>query len=365
MISNIVRTFIADHPEDLTDGKLRVAIGGGAGFIGSHIAKQLMADGCYVICSDWKDNEFMKPEEFCNEFHKVDLRVLENCLKVTAGCKHVYNLAADMGGMGFIVSNQSVLLYNNTMISFNMLEAARQNHATRYFYSSTACVYNEALQTDPNNPGLREDMAWPARPQDTYGLEKLYAEEMCIAYAKDFNIKTRMARYHNVYGPRGTWKGGREKVPAAFCRKAVVSTTEFEVWGDGKQTRSFMYIDDCVEGSIRFLLSECPEPMNLGTDEMIDMNDFAKLTMGFSGKDLPLKHIPGPEGVRGRNSDNTMIKEKLGWAPSISLHDGIKQTHAWIKQQVESEVTAGGSASAYSSSEVVVQVTDTLDELTK
>ena len=264
--------------------------------------------------------------------------------------------------MGFIVSNQAVLLYNNTMISFNMLEAARQNGAKRYFYSSTACVYNEALQLDPNCSALREDMAWPARPQDTYGLEKLYAEEMCLAYAKDFPIKTRMARYHNVYGPRGTWKGGREKVPAAFCRKACVSTTEFEVWGDGKQTRSFMFIDDCVEGSIKIMLSDCAEPLNLGTDEMIDMNEFAKLVMSFEGKNLPIKNIPGPEGVRGRNSDNTMIKAKLGWAPSISIKDGVKWTCAWIKTQIEME-TSSGRGGNYSTSEVVVQVTDTLDKI--
>lgn len=317
-----------------------------------------------MIAADWNENEFMKPEEFCNEFHKVDLRILEQCLKVTKGCHHVYNLAADMGGMGFIVSNQSVLLYNNTMISFNMLEAARQNGATRYFYSSTACVYNEALQTDPENPGLREDMAWPARPQDTYGLEKLYAEEMALAYAKDFPVKTRVARYHNVYGPNGTWKGGREKVPAAFCRKACVSTTEFEVWGDGKQTRSFMFIEDCVEGSIRIMLSDCEEPLNLGTDEMVDMNEFAKICMECEGKDLPLNHVTGPMGVRGRNSDNNMIKEKLGWAPSISIRDGIKRTHAWIKKQIELDLAASGKdASSFATSEVVVQVTDTLDEL--
>jgi GDP-D-mannose 3', 5'-epimerase len=291
----------------------------------------------------------MTPDEFCHEFHKVDLRLLENCLKVTSGCQHVYNLAADMGGMGFIVSNQSVLLYNNTMISFNMLEAARQNHAKRYFYSSTACVYNEALQTDPEN---------------TYGLEKLYAEEMAIAYAKDFPIKTRVARYHNVYGPRGTWKGGREKVPAAFCRKAYVSKTEFEMWGDGLQTRSFMFIDDCVNGSIRIMLSDCCEPLNLGTDEMVNMIEFAKLAMSFAGKDLPIKHIPGPMGVRGRNSDNTMIKAKLGWAPSISIKDGLKVTYEWIKQQVDAEV-ASGATTNFATSEVVVQVTDTLDALKK
>ncbi len=347
------------------DGKIRVCVGGGAGFIGSHIAKNLMNQGCYVVCADWVHNEFMKPEDFCNEFHLLDLRILENCLKVTTGCQHVYNLAADMGGMGFIVSNQAVLLYNNTMISFNMLEAARRNGARRYFYSSTACVYNEALQTDPANPGLREDMAWPARPQDTYGLEKLYAEEMAIAYMKDFPIQCRVARYHNVYGPNGTWKGGREKVPAAFCRKAVVSTTEFEVWGDGKQTRSFMYIDDCVEGSIRIMLSDCKEPLNLGTDEMLSMNEFAALAMNMEGKQLPIKHIPGPEGVRGRNSDNTMIKAKLGWAPSISLRDGIYLTHKWIKQQIEIEKTKGVDVSVFAFSKVVVQVTDSLDTIGK
>jgi len=364
LVGKIVQQFISEHPEELVNGKLKVCVGGGAGFIGSHIALHLKKEGCYVICADWKDNEFMQPAEFCDEFHKVDLRLLENCLAVTTGCQHVYNLAADMGGMGFIVSNQAVLLYNNTMISFNMLEAARQNGAKRYFYSSTACVYNEALQTDPANPGLKEDMAWPARPQDTYGLEKLYAEEMCLSYAKDFTIKTRMARYHNVYGPKGTWKGGREKVPAAFCRKAVVSTAEFEVWGDGLQTRSFMFIDDCVEGSIRILLSDCAEPLNLGTDEMVDMNEFAHIAMSFEGKNLPIKHIPGPQGVRGRNSDNTMIKAKLGWAPSIAIRDGMKKTHAWIKEQVDNELRSGSTLD-FSKSEVVIQVTDTLDELKK
>jgi GDP-D-mannose 3',5'-epimerase len=358
----LIPEFKARHPEEFVDGKLKVCVGGGAGFIGSHIAKQLKAEGCYVIAADWNRNEFMKEDDFCDEFHEVDLRILENCLKVTAGCQHVYNLAADMGGMGFIVSNQSVLLYNNTMISFNMLEAARSNKASRYFYSSTACVYNEDLQTDPDCPALNESMAWPARPQDGYGLEKLYAEEMALAYAKDFPLKARIARYHNVYGPRGTWKGGREKVPAAFCRKAVVSEKEFEIWGDGKQTRSFMFIDDCVKGSIMIALSDVDIPLNLGSDEMIDMNAFAKVAMSFEGKDLPLKHIPGPEGVRGRNSDNTLIKEKLGWAPSITIKEGLEKTVAWIREQIRAE---DSDASAYASSEVVQQVTDTLDQLKK
>ena len=190
---------------------------------------------------------------------------------------------------------------------------------------------------------------------------------MALAYAKDFPIKTRIARYHNVYGPRGTWKGGREKVPAAFCRKAAVSTEFFEVWGDGKQTRSFMFIEDCVEGSIRIMLSDCAVPLNLGTDEMVDMNEFAHIAMSFAGKNLPIKNIPGPEGVRGRNSDNTMIKAKLGWAPSIPIRVGLLQTFNWISEQIENEKRAQGSTSvnAYGSSEVVVQVTDTLDALKK
>lgn len=354
--------FKAAHPEESTDGVVKVCIGGGAGFIGSHIARALKAEGCYVVCADWNDNEFMQPSEFCDEFHKVDLRSLDNCLKVTAGCHHVYNLAADMGGMGFIESNQSVLLYNNTMISFSMLEAARQSGAKRYFYSSTACVYNEALQLDPNNPGLTEDMAWPARPQDTYGLEKLYAEEMCLAYAKDFPVKTRVARYHNVYGPRGTWKGGREKAPAAFCRKAICSTTEFEMWGDGLQTRSFMFIDDCVEGSIRIMLSDHDKPLNLGTDEMVSMNEFCAMAQSYENKNLPIRHIPGPQGVRGRNSDNTLIKKYIGWAPSIKTVDGLRETYFWIKSQVEAERAAGNNTD-YATSKVVVQTTDSLEAM--
>ena len=233
----------------------------------------------------------------------------------------------------------------------------------RYFYSSSACVYNDDLQLDPENPGLKEGDAWPAKPQDTYGLEKLYAEEMGIVYGRDFGIKFRCARFHNVYGPRGTWKGGREKAPAAFCRKAVCATTEFEMWGDGKQTRSFMFIDDCVQGIQKIMDSDCEQPLNLGSDEMIDMNDFAKLALSFESKNLPIKHIPGPEGVRGRNSDNQMIKEKLGWAPSIPVAEGLKKTYFWIKEQVEKDKAAGIDITKLGTSEIVVQTTDDLDEL--
>ncbi|CAN0068962.1 unnamed protein product [Discosporangium mesarthrocarpum] len=241
-----------------------------------------------------------------------------------------------------------------------MLEAARENRCKRYFYASTACVYNEDLQLDPSNPGLKESDAWPAKPQDTYGLEKLYHEQMCLAYARDFNIKTRVARYHNVYGPQGTWKGGREKAPAAFCRKAIVSTDEFEMWGDGEQTRSFMFIEDCVEGTIRIMESNYDQPLNLGTEEMVSMNEFAKIAMSFEGKSLPIKRIPGPMGVRGRNSDNTLLKEKLSWAPVISIRQGLEKTYYWIKKQIEAEAAAGVKNN-YATSEVVLQTTESLN----
>lgn len=255
----------------------KVCVGGGAGFIGSHIAKRLKEAGYKVTVVDWKENEFMEKDEFCDEFILDDLRKLEVACRACKDCLQVYNLAADMGGMGFICSNESVLSFNNTSISMNMLEAARRNKCRDFFYSSSACVYNEAKQEDPENPGLIESDAWPARPQDMYGLEKLYAEEMALAYGRDFPLNIRIARFHNIYGPRGTWKGGREKAPAAFCRKAITSEKEFEIWGDGLQTRSFTYIDDCVEGVLRLTFSDCNVPINMGQMEMVDMNEFAKM----------------------------------------------------------------------------------------
>eukprot|EP00941_MAST-03F_sp_MAST-3F-sp1_P000156 g156.t1 len=317
----------------------KVCVCGGAGFIGSHLAMRLKNEGWYVVCVDWKRNEFMKEEEFCNEFIHGDLRDLEVCKRATSnGVVDVYNMAADMGGMGFIQSNHSLILYNNMMISFNVAEASRLNGVKRLFYCSSACVYPENLQ-EAETVGkagvpLKEDMAWPAQPQDAYGLEKLVTEELLMHYQKDFGIKCRIARFHNIYGPRGTWRGGREKAPAAFCRKACVSTDSFEMWGDGKQTRSFCYIDDCVEGVLRIMNSNYSKPLNLGSDEWITMNEMAKLAMSFAGKNLPMNHIPGPEGVRGRNSDNTLIKEVLGWAPSIKLRDGLRRTYEWIANEV-------------------------------
>jgi GDP-D-mannose 3',5'-epimerase len=343
----------------------KVCVGGGAGFIGSHIAKRLKENGYKVTVVDWKKNEFMENDEFCDEFILDDLRKLEVACKACEGCTQVYNLAADMGGMGFIVSNESVLAFNNTAISMNMLEAARRNKVKDFFYASSACVYNEAKQEDPENPGLIESDAWPARPQDMYGLEKLYAEEMALAYGRDFDINIRIARFHNIYGPRGTWKGGREKAPAAFCRKALTSTEHFEMWGDGKQTRSFTFIDDCVEGVLRLTFSDCDVPINLGSTEMVDMIEFANIALSFEDKKLPIKHIEGPMGVRGRNSNNKLILEKLGWEPTIAIKEGLRKTYFWIKEQIEADQAAGKDASAYSHSEIVQQVDDSLMQLGK
>ena len=293
---------------------------------------------------------------FCNEFHLADLRLFDNCAKVVAGCDHVFNLAADMGGMGFIQSNHSVIMYNNTMISFNVLEAARIAGISRFFYASSACIYPEGkqLDTEVEGGGLLEEWAWPAQPQDAYGLEKLVSEELAIHYNKDFGIECRIARFHNIYGPYGTWKGGREKAPAAFCRKAITSGEEVEMWGDGKQTRSFTFIDDCVEGILRITKSDYRQPLNLGSDEMISMNDMMNLILGFGTEKKGIKHIPGPEGVRGRNSDNKLILEKLGWAPSIKLADGLNLTYTWINGELQKEASnQGKDLSDYSKSMVV------------
>ncbi|EEH51428.1 uncharacterized protein MICPUCDRAFT_46037 [Micromonas pusilla CCMP1545] len=321
--------------------KLKICVTGAGGFIASHLAKRLKEEGHHIVGCDWKRNEHMPEEMFCDEFILADLRLFENCQKVLKGCDHCFNLAADMGGMGFIQSNHSVIFYNNVMISFNVMEACRVEGVTRVFYASSACIYPEGAQLTTEarlSAGLKEADAWPAQPQDAYGLEKLASEEVYKHYQSDFGIQTRIARFHNIYGPFGTWKGGREKAPAAFCRKAATATTEVEMWGDGLQTRSFTYIDDCVEGIVRLTKSDFCEPVNLGSDEMA-------LALGFAGKpDMPIKHIPGPEGVRGRNSNNDLIKEKLGYAPSVPLAEGLKVTFEWINEKIEEEVKGGANA---------------------
>jgi GDP-D-mannose 3',5'-epimerase len=241
------------------------------------------------------------------------------------------------------------------MISFNLVEAARKCGVKRFFYSSSACIYPEYKQMETQIAALKESDAWPAQPQDAYGLEKLVTEELCKHYGKDFGIEFRIARFHNIYGPQGTWKGGREKAPAAFCRKVAASQSEFEMWGDGKQTRSFCFVDDCVEGVLRLMRSDFREPLNIGSEEMVSMNDMAELVMQIANKKLTIKHIPGPEGVRGRNSDNTLIRQVLGWAPGISLKEGLTRLYPWITSQMEQEKASGVDVSVYASSKVVQQ----------
>mmetsp|Transcript_5955 Transcript_5955/g.20280 ORF Transcript_5955/g.20280 Transcript_5955/m.20280 type:complete len:359 (+) Transcript_5955:65-1141(+) len=337
------------------EGVKKICVAGAGGFIGSHLAKKLKAEGHWVRAADWKENEYMNQDDFCDEFLKVDLRDAENCKLACAGCDWVFNLAADMGGMGFIQSNHSRILYNSTMISFNMAEAARLAGVKRFWFASSACIYPEFKQLKEDVVALKEDDAWPAQPQDAYGLEKLVTEELLMHYMSDFGMECRIGRFHNIYGPQGTWKGGREKAPAAFCRKALTATTHFEMWGNGKQTRSFCYVDDAVEGIIRLMVSDYHKPLNIGSDEMVTMNQMAELVLSFDGKKIPINHIPGPEGVRGRNSDNTLIKQVLGWAPSITLADGLHRTYNWIKGEIEREAAEGKALDEYASSKVVEQ----------
>jgi len=341
-----------------TDGypKLKICVTGAGGFIASHLSKRLKEEGHFVRAVDWKENEYMDQATFCDEFLNLDLRWPENCKKAVEGFDWCFNLAADMGGMGFIQSNHSRILYNSTMISFNVAEAARAAGIKRFWYASSACIYPEHKQVNEDldgASGLKEDDAWPAQPQDAYGLEKLMTEELLMHYDADFGMEARIGRFHNIYGPCGTWKGGREKAPAAFCRKGITSDKEFEMWGNGKQTRSFCYIDDAVEGILRLMVSDYKKPLNIGSDEMVSMNQMADIVLEASKKKgMPIKHIPGPEGVRGRNSDNTLIKEVLGWAPSTSLEEGLGYTHAWIKTQI---AEFGGDASTLTTSKICTQ----------
>jgi GDP-D-mannose 3', 5'-epimerase len=299
----------------------------------------------------------------------LDLRSLDNCLLATKSCDWFFNLAADMGGMGYIQSNNSVILFNNTMISFNMIESARRNHVRRFFYASSACVYPEHIQAEENTVVLREEQAWPAKPQDAYGLEKLVSEEIAIHYAKDFQtMRTRIARFHNIYGPHGQWKGGREKVPAAFCRKVLVAHEGenrgvVNVWGNGKQTRSFFYIDDCIDGIMRLMQSDYALPLNIGSDETISMNDMVRLICAIENVDVTLNHIRGPEGVRGRNSDNALIKKVLNWEPSTKLNQGLISTYRFIKCELEIEKSNGIDISTYATSKIVSQTAEILEAI--
>lgn len=314
----------------------RVLVTGAGGFIGSHLVTYLRAKGYWVRGVDIKMPEFTASD--ADEFLLLDLRRWENCLTATEGVDQVYALAADMGGMGFISCHHAQILYNNSLINLHTLEAARENGIKRYLYTSSACIYPEHLQEDVNVRPLKEEDAYPAYPQDAYGWEKLVSERLCMHYKEDYGIETRTVRFHNIFGEKGTWDGGREKAPAALSRKIATAKltgkNEIEIWGDGEQTRSFCYIDDCVEGIYRLMQSDHSEPLNLGQDRMISINDLAALIANIAGIEIVTKHVDGPQGVRGRNSDNSKLREILGWEPEISLEDGLAPTYKWIEQQV-------------------------------
>jgi GDP-D-mannose 3', 5'-epimerase len=312
-----------------------VLVTGAGGFIGHHLVTYLKRRGFWVRGVDLKYPVYTPID--ADEFEILDLRRLDACLQATRGVEHVYALAADMGGMGFISQFHASILRNNSLINLHTLDAARINGVERYLFTSSACVYPDHLQTSTEVSPLREEDAYPANPQDGYGWEKLLAERACEYYADEFGMPTRIVRFHNIYGPYGTWDGGREKAPAALCRKVAMAEDggEIEIWGDGEQTRSFCYIDDCVEGVYRLMQSDYGQPLNLGSDRLISINELAGLIIETSGKrDLRIRHIDGPQGVRGRNSDNSRVSAVLGWEPEVSLEDGLTRTYRWIEEQV-------------------------------
>lgn len=319
---------------------------GAGGFIGTHLVEFLKAKGYWVRGADIKLPEFS--ETAADDFKLLDLRRWENCLEVTKDVDHVYALAADMGGMGFISGNHSQILHNNTLINFHTLDAARENGVSRYLYTSSACIYPEHLQESVNATPLREADAYPAYPQDAYGWEKLISERLCMHYMEDHGIVTKTVRFHNIFGEKGTWQGGREKAPAALCRKIATAkltgNNEIEIWGDGEQTRSFCYIDDCVEGIYRLMQSDFGEPLNLGQDRMLSINELADIIAKIADVEIVKKNVDGPQGVRGRNSDNSKLREVLGWQPQISLEDGLAKTYQWIEEQVRSTIQRSSEA---------------------
>jgi nucleoside-diphosphate-sugar epimerase len=313
-----------------------VLVTGAGGFIGHHLVQRLKSEGYWVRGVDLKRPEYEASK--ADEFLVLDLRRWEACLEATAGIDEVYALAADMGGMGFITTHHAEILHNNVLINTHTIEAARVNGVRRYLYTSSACVYPEYLQESADVAPLKEADAYPAMPQDAYGWEKLVSERLCTHYREDYGLETRIVRFHNIFGPLGTWEGGREKAPAAMCRKVayakLTGNPEVEIWGDGEQTRSFCYIDDCVEGIRRLMESDWHEPLNLGQDRMVTINQLADIAAEAAGAQIVKKHVPGPQGVRGRNSDNTLLRQVLGWEPSISLEEGVQRTYQWIEGQI-------------------------------
>lgn len=312
-----------------------VLVTGAGGFIGHHLVKYLVERNYRVRGVDIKEPEF--EQTAADDFVVADLRNYAECLMVTKNIDEIYHLAADMGGIGYITSSHAEIAINNTLINAHTLQAARKNGAKRFLFSSSACIYPQYLQTKPDVVPLREEDAFPADPEEGYGLEKLYMEKLCQYFTEDWGFATRVVRFHNVYGPLGTYDGGREKAPAAICRKvaALADGNEIEIWGDGQQTRSFMYIDDCVEGIYRIMRSDYSKPLNLGTDELVSVDDLVDIVSQIAGKTLVKHHdISRPQGVRGRNSDNSRLRCVLGWEPKTPLRRGLIPTYRWIEQCV-------------------------------
>src|SRR2546425_1696912 len=314
----------------------RVLVTGAGGFIGHHLTKYLVGKGYWVRGVDIKLPEYEASP--AQEFELLDLRRWTNCLQATHGVQHVYNLAANMGGIGFIESHKAEIMHDNVLINMHMLEAARVNGVKRYLYTSSACIYPGYKQHSADVQPLKEEDAYPADPEDGYGWEKLFSERQCRHYFEDHGLDTRVVRFHNIFGSLGTYDGGREKSPAAICRKIALADdgAEIEVWGDGEQTRSYCYIDDCVEGIYRLMQSDHREPINLGQDRMISINELVDMVAKIAGKRIGKRYdVTKPQGVRGRNSDNTRLREVLKWEPQISLEEGLARTYSWIALELE------------------------------
>jgi nucleoside-diphosphate-sugar epimerase len=325
----------------------RAVVCGAGGFIGSHLVKRLKREGYWVRGADLKMPEYAATH--ADDFRVGDLRDPRFCEEVVDGAfDELFQLAADMGGAGYIFTGEhdADVMHNSGLINLNISHLAVRRGVTKLFYSSSACMYPEYNQLNPDNPKCSEDSAYPAAPDSEYGWEKLFSERLYLAFNRNYKLNVRIARFHNIFGPEGAWNNGKEKAPAAICRKVAAAPAggEIEIWGDGQQTRSFLYIDECLEAMRRLMDSEFPGPVNIGSEEMVTINQLARMAMEIGGKPLTIRNVPGPVGVRGRNSDNALIRERLGWAPSETLTSGLTKTYRWISAQVATSATDGNKA---------------------